>query len=107
MVPWINLFVKENNLCATVKLILPYISYQIIVIQVLNLSPVSQVGENINAAYIKEVEWTTNQMLCPYKKMCSYRKVFCLSYFLSKIIPRSKSVISIIFNLGTSRRCCD
>ncbi|KAF8044352.1 hypothetical protein BT93_A2368 [Corymbia citriodora subsp. variegata] len=40
-----------------------------------NSIPLSQVREDVVAAYKKEIEWQTNEMLLPYKKMCSQRKV--------------------------------
>ncbi|KAL5569851.1 hypothetical protein UlMin_026426, partial [Ulmus minor] len=40
-----------------------------------NLLPLSQVREDVVAAYRKEVEWRTNEMLLPYQKMCAQRKV--------------------------------
>lgn len=40
-----------------------------------NLIPVSQVREDVVAAYKKEVEWRTSEMLLPYKKVCAQRKV--------------------------------
>ncbi|MBA0790024.1 hypothetical protein Gohar_014697, partial [Gossypium harknessii] len=40
-----------------------------------NLLPISQVREDVAAAYKKELEWQANEMLLPYKKMCAQRKV--------------------------------
>lgn len=40
-----------------------------------NSIPLSQVREDVAAAYKKEMEWQTTEMLLPYKKMCSQRKV--------------------------------
>ncbi|CAJ2638538.1 unnamed protein product [Trifolium pratense] len=40
-----------------------------------NLLPISQVRDDVAAAYRQEVEWQTNQMLLPFKKMCEQRKV--------------------------------
>ncbi|KAI6696162.1 hypothetical protein NL676_016281 [Syzygium grande] len=40
-----------------------------------NSIPLSQVREDVAAAYKKEMEWQTNEMLLPFKKMCSQRKV--------------------------------
>ncbi|KAG4190636.1 hypothetical protein ERO13_A07G042900v2 [Gossypium hirsutum] len=39
-----------------------------------NLLPISQVREDVAAAYKKELEWQANEMLLPYK-MCAQRKV--------------------------------
>ncbi|XP_007038299.2 PREDICTED: U-box domain-containing protein 35 [Theobroma cacao] len=39
-----------------------------------NFIPISQVRNDVAAAYKKEVEWQTNEMLLPYKKMCAQRK---------------------------------
>uniref|UniRef100_A0A6P3YXZ7 RING-type E3 ubiquitin transferase n=1 Tax=Ziziphus jujuba TaxID=326968 RepID=A0A6P3YXZ7_ZIZJJ len=40
-----------------------------------NLIPLSQVRDDVVAAYKKEVDWRTNEMLLPYKKMCIQQKV--------------------------------
>ncbi|XP_022771567.1 U-box domain-containing protein 35 isoform X4 [Durio zibethinus] len=40
-----------------------------------NSIPISKVRDDVGAAYKKEVEWQTNEMLLPYKKMCAQRKV--------------------------------
>ncbi|XVF08510.1 hypothetical protein REPUB_Repub07fG0009300 [Reevesia pubescens] len=40
-----------------------------------NTVPISQVRDDIAAAYKKEMEWQTNEMLLLYKKMCAQRKV--------------------------------
>ncbi|XP_010275384.1 PREDICTED: U-box domain-containing protein 35-like [Nelumbo nucifera] len=40
-----------------------------------NSIPISQVRDDVAAAYRKEVEWNANNMLLPFKKMCSQRKV--------------------------------
>ncbi|GKV17532.1 hypothetical protein SLEP1_g28025 [Rubroshorea leprosula] len=40
-----------------------------------NYIPLSQARNDVAAAYKKEVEWQTNEMLLPYKKMCAQRKV--------------------------------
>ncbi|XWS36979.1 hypothetical protein CRYUN_Cryun19dG0003900 [Craigia yunnanensis] len=40
-----------------------------------NSLPISQVRDDVAAAYKKEVEWQKNEMLLPYKKMCAQRKV--------------------------------
>ncbi|OMO52195.1 hypothetical protein COLO4_37371 [Corchorus olitorius] len=40
-----------------------------------NSLPISQVRDDVADAYKKEVEWQTNEMLLPYKKMCAQRKV--------------------------------
>ncbi|XP_021686952.2 U-box domain-containing protein 35 isoform X2 [Hevea brasiliensis] len=40
-----------------------------------NSIPISQVREDVAAAYKKEKEWQANQMLLPYKNMCTQRKV--------------------------------
>ncbi|OMO94849.1 hypothetical protein CCACVL1_05766 [Corchorus capsularis] len=40
-----------------------------------NSLPISQVRDDVADAYKKEVEWRTNEMLLPYKKMCAQRKV--------------------------------
>ncbi|MCI50255.1 U-box domain-containing protein 35-like, partial [Trifolium medium] len=37
--------------------------------------PISQVRDDVAAAYRQEVEWQTHQMLLPFKKMCEQRKV--------------------------------
>ncbi|CAI8595827.1 unnamed protein product [Vicia faba] len=40
-----------------------------------NYLPISQVRTDVAAAYKKEMEWKTHQMLLPFKKMCEERKV--------------------------------
>ncbi|XP_059461057.1 U-box domain-containing protein 35-like [Corylus avellana] len=40
-----------------------------------NSIPLSQVREDVAAAYIKEVEWQTNEKLLPYKKLFAQKKV--------------------------------
>ncbi|XP_058721927.1 U-box domain-containing protein 35-like isoform X1 [Vicia villosa] len=40
-----------------------------------NYLPISQVRNDVAAAYKKEMEWKTQQMLLPFKKMCEQRKV--------------------------------
>ncbi|KAK2385814.1 U-box domain-containing protein kinase family protein [Trifolium repens] len=40
-----------------------------------NYLPISQVRNDVAAAYRQEVEWQTNQMLLPFKRMCEQRKV--------------------------------
>lgn len=39
-----------------------------------NFIPISQVRDDIGIAFRKEVEWQTDEMLIPYKKMCGQRK---------------------------------
>lgn len=54
-----------------------------IVIPVGNSIPISQVREEVAAAYIKDIEWQTSEMLLPYKKLCIQKKVniYCVSKF--------------------------
>ncbi|KAK7271561.1 hypothetical protein RJT34_27567 [Clitoria ternatea] len=40
-----------------------------------NIIPLSQVRNDVATAFKKEVEWQTNQMLHPFKRMCEQRKV--------------------------------
>lgn len=40
-----------------------------------NFIPISQVRDEVTAAFKKEVEWQVTEKLLPYKKMCSQRKV--------------------------------
>ncbi|KAG8069589.1 hypothetical protein GUJ93_ZPchr0006g41799 [Zizania palustris] len=40
-----------------------------------NFIPITQVREDVAAAYKKEVEWQASKMLLPYKKMCAQRQV--------------------------------
>ncbi|KAK4837422.1 hypothetical protein QYF36_005281 [Acer negundo] len=40
-----------------------------------NSIPISQVRDDVAAAYKKEMEWQTSKLLLPYKKMCTQRKV--------------------------------
>ncbi|KAK6155935.1 hypothetical protein DH2020_010183 [Rehmannia glutinosa] len=46
-----------------------------IVLTVGNFIPISQVRDDIAAAFRKEVEWQVTEKLLPYKRMCSQRKV--------------------------------
>ncbi|KAK7401437.1 hypothetical protein VNO78_12921 [Psophocarpus tetragonolobus] len=40
-----------------------------------NVIPLSQVRNDVATAFKKEVEWQTDQMLLPFKRMCEQRKV--------------------------------
>ncbi|GMP69832.1 hypothetical protein CsSME_00028938 [Camellia sinensis var. sinensis] len=40
-----------------------------------NSIPLSEVRNDVAAAYMKEIEWQTNEKLLPYKKMCIQKKV--------------------------------
>ncbi|EXC20961.1 U-box domain-containing protein 35 [Morus notabilis] len=40
-----------------------------------NFVPLSQVRDDVAAAYVKETEWQTTAILLPYKRMCAQRKV--------------------------------
>eukprot|EP00268_Persea_americana_P020175 TRINITY_DN20403_c0_g1_i7.p1 TRINITY_DN20403_c0_g1~~TRINITY_DN20403_c0_g1_i7.p1 ORF type:complete len:665 (-),score=127.29 TRINITY_DN20403_c0_g1_i7:642-2636(-) len=40
-----------------------------------NYLPISNVRDDVASAYKKEIEWRTNAVLLPYKKMCSQKKV--------------------------------
>ncbi|KAH6820863.1 U-box domain-containing protein kinase family protein [Perilla frutescens var. hirtella] len=40
-----------------------------------NFIPISQVRDDVAAAFRKELEWQTSEKLLPYRKMCSQRKV--------------------------------
>lgn len=40
-----------------------------------NYIPISQVRDDVAAAFVKEVEWEVTAKLRPYKKMCDLRKV--------------------------------
>ncbi|KAL5810799.1 hypothetical protein ACOSQ4_027367 [Xanthoceras sorbifolium] len=40
-----------------------------------NSIPISQVRDDVVAAYKKEMEWQTSKLLLPYRRMCSQRKV--------------------------------
>ncbi|XP_050385376.1 U-box domain-containing protein 35-like [Argentina anserina] len=40
-----------------------------------NLIPISEVRDDIVAAYRKDMEWQTSELLLPYKKMCALKKV--------------------------------
>lgn len=51
-----------------------------------NVLPISQVRSEVATAFRKEVDWQTNQMLLPFKKMCEQRKVrSCCSWRLIRI----------------------
>lgn len=65
-----------------------------------NSIPLSQVREDVAAAYKKEMEWQTNEMLLPFKKMCSQRKVSSFGFLW---ISHSVNVVSrnlIFFYFG-------
>ncbi|KAJ4706603.1 Protein kinase domain [Melia azedarach] len=40
-----------------------------------NFIPIEQVRDDVADAYKKEIEWQTDRVLLPYKKMCAQRKV--------------------------------
>ncbi|KAI4383049.1 hypothetical protein MLD38_008930 [Melastoma candidum] len=40
-----------------------------------NLIPISQVREDVAAAYKQEIEWQRKQMLLPYRKLCGRKKI--------------------------------
>nr|GMC61869.1 U-box domain-containing protein 35-like [Ipomoea batatas] len=40
-----------------------------------NSIPISQVRDDVAAAFVKEIEWQTSQKLLPYKALCTRRKV--------------------------------
>lgn len=40
-----------------------------------NFVPLSQVRDDVAAAYLKETEWQTTAILLPYKRMCAQRNV--------------------------------
>jgi hypothetical protein len=40
-----------------------------------NFIPISQVRDDVAAAYKKEKEWQTLQMLLPFKSICTRKKV--------------------------------
>lgn len=56
--------------------------FHVVVILVGNLIPLSQVREDVIAAYRKDMEWETNELLLPYKKMFALKKVWL--YWLLK-----------------------
>ncbi|PON92411.1 Mitogen-activated protein kinase kinase kinase [Trema orientale] len=66
-------FVPEGNI--SVKLI--HVHPRIVAVPTAmgNLLPLSQVREDVAAAYRKEMEWQKNELLLPYKKICLQRKV--------------------------------
>lgn len=56
-----------------------------------NSIPISQVRDDVAAAYKKDVEWQTNEMLLPYKKMCAQRKV--PFFFFFSLYPEKRLTI--------------
>ena len=53
-----------------------------------NSIPISQVRDDVAAAYRKEVEWQATEKLLPYKKMCTQKKVYYL--FVLELLSASK-----------------
>lgn len=74
VVKWaLEKFVPEGNVMF--KLLHVRAKIKLIPTPMGNLLPISQVREDVAAAYKKELEWQANEMLLPYKKMCAQRKV--------------------------------
>lgn len=47
-----------------------------------NFIPISQVRDDVAAAFRKDVEWQATEKLLPYRKMCTQRKVHVVRLFL-------------------------
>ncbi|GLT39851.1 hypothetical protein SLA2020_140180 [Shorea laevis] len=74
VVRWaLNKFIPEGNLILKLLHVRPRITG--VPTPMGNYIPLSQARNDVAAAYKKEVEWQTNEMLLPYKKMCAQRKV--------------------------------
>lgn len=57
-----------------------YDNSNILVLSVGDVLPLSQVRNDVATAFIREVEWQTNQMILPFKSLCEQRKVrYCCS----------------------------
>lgn len=70
-----------------------------------NYIAISQVRDDVAAAYRKEIEWQATEKLLPYKKMCSQRKV-CVVGFFSEDHPNFDHVILLLY-AGASGNCTD
>ncbi|KAK9130786.1 hypothetical protein Sjap_011273 [Stephania japonica] len=62
--PDLDLFMKPN--------VMPF---NVVVLQVGNYIPISQVRDDVATAYKKEMEWKTSKRLLPRKHLCSEKKV--------------------------------
>ncbi|XP_047153096.1 U-box domain-containing protein 52-like [Vigna umbellata] len=74
VVQWaLNKFVPEGMIIF--KLIHVYATIKGVPTPLGNVIPLSQVRNDVATAFKKEVEWQTNQMLLPFKRLCEQRKV--------------------------------
>ncbi|XP_022738516.1 LOW QUALITY PROTEIN: U-box domain-containing protein 35-like [Durio zibethinus] len=74
MVKWaLDKFIPEENVMFKLLHVRPKITA--VPTPMGNFLPISQVRDDVAAAYKKEVAWQTNKMLLPYKKMCAQKKV--------------------------------
>ncbi|KAK9130804.1 hypothetical protein Sjap_011291 [Stephania japonica] len=62
--PDLDLFMKQN--------VMPF---NVVVLQVGNYIPISQVRDDVATAYKKEMEWKTSKRHLPQKQLCSEKKV--------------------------------
>lgn len=72
-----------------------------------NYIPISQVRDDVAAAFVKEVEWEVTAKLRPYKKMCDLRKVKYLLILRRLSLLFTYVLISLFMNTGPSGDCTD
>uniref|UniRef100_A0A5B6YJP8 RING-type E3 ubiquitin transferase n=1 Tax=Davidia involucrata TaxID=16924 RepID=A0A5B6YJP8_DAVIN len=74
VVKWaLEKFVPEGNIMFKLLHVCPKITA--VPTPMGNSIPLSQVRDDVAAAYRKEVDWQTSEKLLPYKKMCAQKKV--------------------------------
>ncbi|KAK9130798.1 hypothetical protein Sjap_011285 [Stephania japonica] len=61
---WRDLVMRQN--------VMPF---NVVILQVGNYIPISQVRDDVATAYKKEMEWKTSKRLLPHKQLCSEKKV--------------------------------
>lgn len=74
VVRWaLDKFALEENLTLKLLHVCPRVMY--VPTPMGNYIHISQVRDDVAAAYKKEVEWQKHEMLLPYRKMCALRKI--------------------------------
>lgn len=74
VVKWaLEKFVPEGEVCFNLLHVRPLITR--IPTPMGNYIPISQVRDDVAAAFRKEIEWQSTEKLLPYKKMCTLKKV--------------------------------
>lgn len=105
-------FIYKGGICSLKKQHLSkfsLFSFYIFVTLVGNSLPISQVREDVAAAYIHETEWRATELLLPYKKMCLQRKVRKFSWLLKFDVMQLQETrvwtTCVILNAGGGRHC--